>query len=79
MSEYNFEGGSWWQENFRMIISVAIVGAIALGIYSYSQRTPDPADVNKPATVNNVCDKYGDFTDTSIVPIRCKSYWNITH
>ena len=30
---------NWLQENLRVIVSVLIVGAIALGIYSYSQRT----------------------------------------
>lgn len=30
--------GSWIQENLRIIVSVFIVAAIALGIYSYSQR-----------------------------------------
>lgn len=30
---------TWLQENLRVIVSVFIVGAIALGIYSYSQRT----------------------------------------
>lgn len=30
--------GDWIQENLRIIVSVFIVAAIALGIYSYSQR-----------------------------------------
>jgi hypothetical protein len=30
--------GAWIQENLRIIVSVFIVAAIALGIYSYSQR-----------------------------------------
>ncbi|MEI9966312.1 MAG: hypothetical protein WDN67_01450 [Candidatus Moraniibacteriota bacterium] len=29
----------WVQENLRVIVSIFIVAAIALGIYSYSQRT----------------------------------------
>ena len=33
------EVGTWFQENLRVIVSMFIVGAIALGIYSYSQRT----------------------------------------
>ncbi len=33
------EVGTWLQENLRVIVSVFIVGALALGIYSYSQRT----------------------------------------
>lgn len=42
MNEHNHEEGSstgdWIQENLRIIVSVFIVAAIALGIYSYSQR-----------------------------------------
>lgn len=34
----------WIQENLRVIVSVFIVAAIALGIYSYSQRTQTIAD-----------------------------------
>jgi len=34
----------WIQENLRIIVSVFIVAAIALGIYSYSQRTQMVAD-----------------------------------
>lgn len=35
---------AWIQENLRIIVSVFIVAAIALGIYSYSQRTETIAD-----------------------------------
>ncbi len=35
---------AWIQENLRIIVSVFIVAAIALGIYSYSQRTQIIAD-----------------------------------
>lgn len=42
MNEHNHEetsqAGAWIQENLRIIVSVFIVAAIALGIYSYSQR-----------------------------------------
>lgn len=34
----------WLQDNLRIIISIVIVVAIAAGIYSYSQRTPLPAE-----------------------------------
>ncbi len=34
----------WIQENLRIIVSVFIVAAIALGIYSYSQRTQTLSD-----------------------------------
>ena len=34
----------WIQENLRIIVSVFIVAAIALGIYSYSQRTQTATD-----------------------------------
>lgn len=32
---------TWVQENLRVIVSIFIVAAIALGIYSYSQRSED--------------------------------------
>lgn len=35
---------AWIQENLRIIVSVFIVAAIALGIYSYSQRTQNAAE-----------------------------------
>ncbi|MEK9151350.1 MAG: hypothetical protein AAB547_01830 [Patescibacteria group bacterium] len=35
---------AWIQENLRIIVSVFIVAAIALGIYSYSQRTQTISD-----------------------------------
>lgn len=35
---------AWIQENLRIIVSVFIVAAIALGIYSYSQRTQTVSD-----------------------------------
>jgi len=35
---------AWIQENLRIIVSVFIVAAIALGIYSYSQRTQNVAE-----------------------------------
>jgi len=35
---------AWVQENLRIIVSVFIVAAIALGIYSYSQRTATISD-----------------------------------
>lgn len=34
----------WIQENLRIIVSIFIVAAIALGIYNYSQRTQTIAD-----------------------------------
>lgn len=35
---------AWVQENLRIIVSVFIVAAIALGIYSYSERSQNLAD-----------------------------------
>lgn len=37
---------AWIQENLRIIVSVFIVAAIALGIYSYSQRAQISSDDN---------------------------------
>lgn len=41
---HNHEGTSWFQENLRIIVSIFIVAAIALGIYSYSQRAENLSD-----------------------------------
>jgi hypothetical protein len=41
---HNHEGQSWFQENLRIIVSIFIVAAIALGIYSYSQRAENLSD-----------------------------------
>ncbi len=41
---HNHEGQSWFQENLRIIVSIFIVAAIALGIYSYSQRSENLSD-----------------------------------
>lgn len=41
---HNHEGQSWFQENLRIIVSIFIVAAIALGIYSYSQRADNLSD-----------------------------------
>lgn len=43
---------AWIQENLRIIVSVFIVAAIALGIYSFSQR-------NQTLTDNNLLDTKG--------------------
>lgn len=50
--EMNFEEGTadkakaWIQENLRVIVSVFIVAAIALGIYSYSDRSVTSDETN---------------------------------
>lgn len=41
---HNHEGQNWFQENLRIIVSIFIVAAIALGIYSYSQRAENLSD-----------------------------------
>ncbi len=41
---HNTEVRSWFQENLRVIVSIFIVAAIALGIYSYSQRAENLSD-----------------------------------
>jgi hypothetical protein len=40
------EGGfkTWLQDNIRIILAVLIVVAIAVGLYSYSQRVPEPGE-----------------------------------
>lgn len=41
---HDHEGQNWFQENLRIIVSIFIVAAIALGIYSYSQRSENLSD-----------------------------------
>lgn len=50
---------AWLQENLRVIVSFLIVAAIALGIYSYSQRadeTVNPTEDTPVATDSNPLD-----------------------
>ncbi len=42
---------AWLQENLRVIVSFFIVAAIALGIYSYSQRADETVDGTDDMTV----------------------------
>ena len=42
---------AWLQENLRVIVSFFIVAAIALGIYSYSQRADETVDGTDEMTV----------------------------
>lgn len=42
---------TWVQENLRVIVSIFIVAAIALGIYSYSQRSEDTVPETDDASV----------------------------
>ncbi len=42
---------AWLQENLRVIVSFFIVAAIALGIYSYSQRADETIDNSDDMTV----------------------------
>ncbi len=42
---------TWVQENLRIIVSIFIVAAIALGIYSYSQRSEETPSVADDSTV----------------------------
>jgi hypothetical protein len=67
--EFDVEEGTadsakaWLQENLRVIVSVFIVAAIALGIYSYSGRTEPKADEGMIATVME--DEATSTTDTT--------------
>ena len=63
----NEEGMSGWlQENFRIIVSILIVVAIAGGIYSYSKRTqPSIADLNEGEKIAENLDSLKDSDDGS--------------
>lgn len=66
MNEHNHEEtsqvGDWIQENLRIIVSVFIVAAIALGIYSYSQRA-EIASENED--IAQLLDTKGEEADTT--------------
>lgn len=48
---------AWIQENLRIIVSVFIVAAIALGIYSYSQRTQNISEEEVSALLQTTGDE----------------------
>ncbi len=58
---------TWVQENLRVIVSIFIVAAIALGIYSYSQRSEDTLkDSETVALTDEVVDEVvNEDTETS--------------
>lgn len=47
---------AWLQENLRVIVSFFIVAAIALGIYSYSQRADETLDTTDDTAVTTESD-----------------------
>ncbi|MBI2439143.1 MAG: hypothetical protein HYV45_00845 [Candidatus Moranbacteria bacterium] len=51
---------AWIQENLRIIVSVFIVAAIALGIYSYSQRTDTLTDQDEATLLETKGDEKAD-------------------
>ncbi len=86
MEDHNHEetsqAGAWIQENLRIIVSVFIVAAIALGIYSYSQRSEiaseneDIAQLldtkgEKPATDDQAMT--GDTKDTTMTAPKAEN------
>jgi len=61
---------AWIQENLRILVSVFIVAAIALGIYSYSQRTETLSDDmlldTNGSETNTAMEQKGDATDNTV-------------
>jgi hypothetical protein len=53
---------AWIQENLRIIVSVFIVAAIALGIYSYSQRSAEVAN-DESSLLETLGDKSQDVVE----------------
>ncbi|OGI18433.1 MAG: hypothetical protein A3J06_03430 [Candidatus Moranbacteria bacterium RIFCSPLOWO2_02_FULL_48_19] len=69
---------AWIQENLRIIVSVFIVAAIALGIYSYSQRsqtiTDDGANTLLETKGSDTgTDQTGDKQPPSAIKVEVKS------
>lgn len=60
----------WLQENLRVIVSFFIVAAIALGIYSYSQRTDQTIDMADNSGVTTESETVGATKPADIKPIN---------
>lgn len=63
---------NWLQENLRVIVSVFIVGAIALGIYSYSQRTETVSMNTSDETTLSDAGNENVSSNDSVVPSDTK-------
>lgn len=60
---------TWVQENLRVIVSIFIVAAIALGIYSYSQRSEDTMQESEAVDLSDqVLDEVTDETTDTETP-----------
>ncbi len=60
----------WLQENLRVIVSFFIVAAIALGIYSYSQRADETINSTDDLTVATETDTLDSNPATGIKPSK---------
>lgn len=56
----------WLQENLRVIVSFFIVAAIALGIYSYSQRADETVGTTDDVTVGTESETAASATTDSV-------------
>lgn len=54
---------AWVQDNLRVIVSVFIVAAIALGIYSYSGRNADIDTIGSGSSTEEIADTENGDTD----------------
>lgn len=61
---HNHDGTNWFQENLRIIVSIFIVAAIALGIYSYSQRAENLSDEDIASLLETKGDEAEDSATT---------------
>ncbi len=59
--ESHGEVRGWFQENLRVIVSIFIVAAIALGIYSYSRHAENLSD----ADIASLLETKGDDTEST--------------
>ena len=66
----------WLQGNLRIIISIFIVVAIAMGIYNYSTRSEDQRmNTIQESQSISPCESFGNSINLEAVPLRCKVYW----
>lgn len=54
----------WYEENFRLILSLAVVAAIAAAIVGATAHREDTP-----------CEKFGEYRTLDSLPLRCQAYW----
>lgn len=75
-TEFEPEGGKfkqWFQDNLRIIVSVIVVSAIAIGIYSYSNRIQDAGLITDEETAGDISTDLDGTEDDGTVEVGGES------